>query len=179
MALSKIDAVNFLTGTIPSGNIATSSLAAAATGKVLQVQSTTKTNSFNSSSTSLVDITGLSVSITPASTSNKVYILANIQTNNVNGAIITTQLVRGSTEIAKGTVSKTFMGTIGNYSNAHGDTYGLTNNSLSFLDSPSASSSTTYKLQIKNNGGGAMYVNNRGTDDSSYVSTITAFEIAG
>ena len=47
MALSKIDAVNFLTGTIPSGNIATSSLAAAATGKVLQVVSTTKTDTFS------------------------------------------------------------------------------------------------------------------------------------
>ena len=34
MALSKIDAANFLTGTIPSGNIATSSLSAAATGSL-------------------------------------------------------------------------------------------------------------------------------------------------
>ena len=145
-------AVPLTSGDITDGIISTAKIADDAVttakasfspGKVLQVQSTTKTDSFNSSSTSLVDITGLSVSITPASTSNKVYILANIQTNNVNGAIITTQLVRGSTEIAKGTVSKTFMGTIGNYSNAHGDTYGLTNNSLSFLDSPSASSSTT------------------------------------
>ena len=37
MALSKIDAANFLTGTIPSGNIATSSLSAATIGKVIQV----------------------------------------------------------------------------------------------------------------------------------------------
>ena len=37
MALSKIDAANFLTGTIPSGNIATSSLSASTIGKVIQV----------------------------------------------------------------------------------------------------------------------------------------------
>ena len=44
MALSKIDAANFLTGTIPQGNVANASLGAVtalpgaiATGKVLQV----------------------------------------------------------------------------------------------------------------------------------------------
>ena len=43
-------------------------------GKVLQVVSTTKTDTFTTSSTSFVDITGLSVSITPSSTSNKIKI---------------------------------------------------------------------------------------------------------
>ena len=45
MALSKIDAANFLTGTIPQGNVANASLGAVtslpgaiATGKVLQVK---------------------------------------------------------------------------------------------------------------------------------------------
>ena len=50
MALSKVDAANFLTGTIPQGNVANASLnavtalpAAIPTGKVLQV-----VNSINS-----------------------------------------------------------------------------------------------------------------------------------
>ena len=49
-----------------------------ATGPVLQVKSTTKTDiaSFSSSSTSdFVDLSGLSVSITPISTSNKILVM--------------------------------------------------------------------------------------------------------
>ena len=45
MALSKIDAANFLTGTIPSGNIATSSLSAAATGSWIKLAETNVTTS--------------------------------------------------------------------------------------------------------------------------------------
>jgi hypothetical protein len=44
-------------------------------GKILQVVSTTKTDVFTTSSGSFTDITGLSVSITPSSTSSKVLIL--------------------------------------------------------------------------------------------------------
>ena len=70
MALSKIDAANFLTGTIPSGNIATSSLAAAATGKVLQVVTAVDTTGDSTSSGSYV-ASSLVASITPSSTSSK------------------------------------------------------------------------------------------------------------
>ena len=40
--------------------------------KIGQVVSTTKTDGFSTSSTSVTDVTGLSVSITPTSTSSKV-----------------------------------------------------------------------------------------------------------
>ena len=55
--------------------------AAISTGKVLQVLSTTKTDSFASSSISAntgVDITGLSVDITPSATSSKILIIFNV-----------------------------------------------------------------------------------------------------
>lgn len=152
-------------------------LAAGVGGKVLQVVSTTKTDSFNSSSTSLVDITDLSASITPSSTSNKILVFGNIQSNSINGSIITFQLVRNSTEIAKGTNAYTFIGTVSNYCEANSTNYNLTNNSFSFYDSPSSTSSTTYKVQVKTNGG-TIYINNRGTNDSSYIATITAMEIS-
>ena len=73
MALSKIDAANFLNGTIPSGNITTASLAAAATGKVLNVVSSSVTTStIESTSTTPVEISSsMRVTITPASTSSK------------------------------------------------------------------------------------------------------------
>ena len=45
--------------------------------KIGQVVSTTKTDGFSTSSTSVTDVTGLSVSITPTSTSSKVLILVD------------------------------------------------------------------------------------------------------
>ena len=146
-------------------------------GTIEQLVSTSKTNSFNTTSTSLVDVTGLSLSITPSSSSNKVFIIGNIQTNEMAGEILTIQLVRGSTEIAKGTDSKTFVGTVANYNAGTSDNHALLNNSFSFLDSPSTTSATTYKIQVKCNGGGNLYVNNRLNNDASYISTITAMEI--
>ena len=48
-------------------------------GKILQVVSTVKTDVFTTSSQSLVDITGLSVTITPSATSSKILVLYNVQ----------------------------------------------------------------------------------------------------
>ena len=58
---------------IADGTIASGDLASGVGGKILQVVSTTKTDTFTASSLSgngTVDITGLSVAITPASTSS-------------------------------------------------------------------------------------------------------------
>ena len=46
-------------------------------GKILQVLQTVKTDTFTTTSTSFVDVTGLSVSITPATTSSKILILVH------------------------------------------------------------------------------------------------------
>ena len=88
MALSKIDAANFLTGTIPSGNIATSSLAAAATGKVLQIVQNSSSSQFSQSSPTNGTIyypptNKISASITPSSTSSKI-IIKYVSTMRVN-----------------------------------------------------------------------------------------------
>ena len=118
-------------------------------GTIEQLVSTSKTNSFNTTSTSLVDVTGLSLSITPSSSSNKVFIIGNIQTNSMAGEILTIQLVRDSTEIAKGTDSKTFVGfVLANYNAGTSDNHALLNNSFT-KNSPSTTSATTYKIQVK------------------------------
>ena len=84
MALSKIDAANFLTGTIPQGNVANASLGAVtalpgaiATGKVLQVVNTEFQTSFTTTSSSAVD-TGIAVSITPSATNSRILLETNI-----------------------------------------------------------------------------------------------------
>jgi len=150
-------------------------------GAILQVVSTTKTDSFSTTSTSMTDITGMSVSITPSSTNSKIYIIAtlNCQNSGDNGGI---NLVRDSTAIAQPTSfgSRTAMTAITNR-NANG-TEGETK-CLSFLDSPSTTSATTYKLQMYVRSG-TGYVNRSSTDTNSAVyprgvSTITVMEVAG
>ncbi len=163
MALSKIDAVNFLTGTIPSGNIATSSLSAAATGKVLQVVSA-ETDTVTTHSTSFADTT-LTASITPASSSNKILILVDQHVFwSANG--LTIRILRDTTSIFEQPVAYTIHNT------------GASNNrliySLQYLDSPSSTSSLTFKTQCKLHSSGTIY-----TQESSNKSRITLMEIAG
>jgi len=184
MALSKIDAANFLTGTIPSGNIATSSLAAAATGKVLQVKNAAATTKQSSSSTSFADVSGLSVSITPASSSNKILVVVNCNMlSNAGGSACFVKLLRDSTVVTKTTTSGA-NATAEVYASGGGQTSGAdrynTNPAISFLDSPSSTSALTYKIQFAtSNASNAAYINGWAlNDDQSGVSTITVMEIS-
>ena len=110
------------------------------------VQATYSTQATNSTAT-FAD-TGLSASITPASSSNKVLVLV---TNNFektagsgdNGCIY--KLVRAATDIFE----TTFMGYQGSAVRL------IQGFAMQYLDSPSTTSSTTYKLQFKNFNNGA------------------------
>jgi len=167
-----------------NGTVATTTTA----GKILQVVSTTKTDSFTTTSTSYTDITGLSVSITPSSSSSKVYVVVH-----VNSAATTRyasfRLLRGSTNIAVGTditgsqEAATF--TAGSNTSNSYDNLVLRNQSMAVLDTPSTTSATTYKLQGRiNYGTGDLYVNRQPYTDttSTYVvrtaSTIALYEVA-
>jgi hypothetical protein len=150
-------------------------------GSVLQVVSTTKTDTSSVASTTYTDITGLSVSITPSSTNSKILVLTNISINpaNSNGALW--QLVRNSTPIAVNTIiSNASSGGVYTESGANaGNTWN--GFGISHLDSPSTTSSVTYKIQVR--GGAtttAVFVNRRAfAADYGGVSTITLMEIAG
>ena len=117
-------------------------------GTVLQVVSATKTDSFTSTTTtSFTDITGMSVSITPTSSSSKIYVTV---TGTCSGQAVTSgsqiRLVRGSTAICIGDAS-------GSTTQASTNSYQADANqsnpfSISFLDSPATTSSTTYKIQF-------------------------------
>ena len=187
MALSKIDAANFLTGTIPSGNIATSSLAAAATGKVLQVVTATITNTFGSTSGSFTDITGLTVDITPSATSSKIFISSTIQASgNTLDRVFGFQLVRGSTAIAIGGADGNRTRATASGSMVGSDSTNEQKNfAINFIDSPSSTSQQTYKIQGKGQGTGDVFAVNRSGNDSNHdyqfrnSSTITVMEIAG
>ena len=166
MALTRLPVANTLTGTIPSGNIATSSLAAAATGEVLQVQHQLITAVTSTSATSFTD-TGFSIAITPASTSSKILCAVNLQSVSKDSSIdsgMAVRIVRDATDIGK-TTNIMYLGwTVSGYITA----------SLIYLDSPSTTSETTYKVTFKNRESVAVRFN-------AYVgdtSTFTLYEIA-
>jgi chlorite dismutase len=141
---------------------------------IVQVQSTFKANSFSSSSTSYVDITDLSVSITPSSASNKILVMASVTIGNAGGNGLL-NLVRNSTNIAQsinGTVNQTVAANVAT-------AYQTITYPIMFLDSPATTSATTYKIQL-NTAGSTVYINLRGTDNYyGGVSSITVMEISG
>jgi hypothetical protein len=173
-----------------SGNVLTSngtawtSAVPAAAGKLLQVVSTTKTDTFSSSTTDVfTDITGLSVSITPTSSSSKILVIASVQGINANGLGAMLRFVRNSTAIgigdASGSRSRVSGGNL-NYASQGGSFVGGT--TFQFLDSPATTSSTTYKVQFYLSGGTLIINRTADNDNAEYSaltqSTITVMEIA-
>jgi hypothetical protein len=153
---------------------------AAGGGKVLQVVSVTKSDTFSTSSSTFTDITGLSASITPSATTSKILVIYNMSGAASQNAIAWTRLMRDSTAINIGdTAGSRNRSTSDAFSSS--SVYSGTTVAGSFLDSPATTSSTTYKLQTAT-ASGAMYVN-RGQDDTDAVqrartvSTITLMEI--
>lgn len=152
------------------------------TPKVLQVLSTTKSDTFYSTSTTAVDITGLSVSITPSATTSKILVLVTITGNGQNasnGSMF--KLVRGSTDIAMPTSPSNRSAGFGAiYVNDLAQQGATTTN---YLDSPASTSSLTYKVQGFCTSGGSFVVNRSSTDtdNNSFVrsvSSITVMEIS-
>jgi len=147
-------------------------------GKVLQVVSTTKTDTFSTTSTTLVDITGLSATITPSATSSLVLITFNVTADGPQSSGIA--LLRGSTKIGAGATagSRPALSTVTIYQTSDRPAV----QSFTFLDSPATTSATTYKLQTYTSTG-TMYVNRTVTDTDNNLygrgaSTITVMEIA-
>jgi hypothetical protein len=141
---------------------------------------TVKTDTFSTSSTSLTDITGLSVSITPSSSANRVCVSGFVTVGAPNtGAEIFITLVRGSTAVGVGaSASNRLQVTSGLH---QGDPDGIGGIPFEFIDSPATTSATTYKIQMATTSGTA-YVNRSSTDTDSAtypraVSVITVQEI--
>lgn len=154
-------------------------------GKILQVVSTAKTDTFTTSSSSLVDITGLSATITPSVATNKVLVTVHINANagpNVSGTL-NAVLVRNSTNIAIGDAAGSRLRRTFIRSSSLDATTIQGTLSMTFLDSPATTSATTYKIQIALTDGVTGYINRSGTDTDSAnnargISTITVMEVS-
>ena len=154
---------------------------AAGFGKIGQIVQTVKVDTFSTTSTSMVDITGFSVSITPSSTSSKILVVINVgmlSNSAANGTFI--NLLRGTTNIVSTTAggatdTKDAWNVGGGDTSTGSRKFNCPN--ISYLDSPSSSSSTTYKCQLAVNGGTGYFNRWALNNDHSGVSTITAMEV--
>ena len=156
-------------------------------GNIIQVVSATKTDTFSSTTNnSFVDITGLSVAITPSATSSKILVLYDTQMSG--GELFFIQLVRGSTAIKVGDSDSAnrvecTQGGVKQEENADK----VASLGGHFLDSPSTTSETTYKLQGRVYSGGTThtFTVNKPVNDTNAAytgrgaSTITVMEVAG
>jgi hypothetical protein len=165
----------------------------AGAGQVLQVVSTTKTDTFTSSNIAVgatSDITGLTATITPSSTSSKILVMANVNgqmlSATVARAILQINVYRDSTLIGAGATagSRTLISSSQGALNA---VEGVLAVPFVHLDSPNTTSAITYKVAgvnaTTNNSVANFYINRSLTDtDSAHfpraASSITVMEIS-
>jgi len=154
-------------------------------GNILQVVSTTKTDTFSMNSGTYADVTGLSVAITPSSTSSKCLIIVDMMGVTSDSTQGFFQLFRTSDNSALALGDAASSRTRASF----GPTYYYDTNAahqfgINFLDSPNTTSAFNYKVQCRNQGNSAnVYVNRTHNDaDAShggrYSSTITVMEVA-
>ena len=200
-----VDAVKFtkginVTGIVTATNVSIGSsvtatsffgsgagLSGVSAGKILQVVSVTKTDVFSTSTTgSYVDITGLTVNITPTKANSNILVMAVIGcfvSGDASSIALTTAdgtaIIQGDVVSGKDSVST------GAYAggNSTGEAwYGNNPAPIFKLHDPSYSlgNTLTYKCRVKGNTG-TTYVNRNQSDSSQYAkrtaSTITLMEV--
>jgi len=163
-------------------------LAAAAmpAGSILQVVTAVKTDTFSTASTSFVAITGISVSITPSSTSSRIAVFVSFGNASQASATYTTafRVMRDSTAIGVGDASgsrpRASFRNVSTGSDHSGEC------SFSWIDSPSSVSALTYTVQVQCQSPETFYLNRTATDSDGTAayqarsaSSITVMEIKG
>ena len=183
-------------GTVAAGDVATAAAWNVLTNDVIDtravlanLKSTSLTTTASITVTTggtFVDITGLSVSITPTSNTSKIMIFAQVSAGLGADNILALRLVRDSTAIGVGTsVSSRVAASGGAYFGTAVMSSSSTQwqNPMQFLDSPATTASTTYKIQVTSNANGqVVYINRSSSDADSIgqfrgVSTITVMEV--
>jgi hypothetical protein len=181
------DGTTQATSAIVSGYVPYANLPA---GSVLQVVSSTKTDAGTSTATSYTDITGLTLSITPKSSSSKILLFASVvaSVENTNARGIALKFAGGNTASYIGaTAGSRVSAAVGMKMESTNFNYYFVPFpfNMLYLDSPATTSAITYSVQAKaTNGSATIYFNQAGqdSDNASHIrtaSTITAMEIAG
>ena len=181
LADSAVTTAKITDATISSGDLADDAVTAAKIadavplGKVLQVVQATFSTSVDLTGTSFTNITSggntLEAAITPASTSNKVFVEYTIQASMDNNRGYKSQIVRA---ISGGASTNILT------QNDQKATYGDGDNhrqmsTMQFLDSPNTTSACTYTIQVGMDGGGEVTF----CSSTNTPCVITLMEIAG
>ncbi len=155
--------------------------AALPAGSVLQVVQLAKTDTVSTSSTSFVDLTGVSVSITPTSSTSKILVFLDLGVSPpTNGGFYIRLLRDGSAIYIGDAAGSRPQATIG----PTVDFYGMSRHNAVYLDSPGTTSAVTYKIQGMTSGGtgylgrSANDRNNALYDPRAPAGSITLLEIA-
>ena len=180
MAITRLGGANAITGTLPAANINDTSfgnitaLPAGVGGKVLQVQATQLQAQFATTSGSFVDVTDMSLTITPSSTSSKILLLCNTNTyNNTSGAYFNMRWERAISGGATTNIGNSTYGLSFARSAIAHDFWGGVG--MTYLDSPSTTSEITYQVQASSSGGSTINIG----VNSSNTNSIFALEISG
>ena len=182
LKINNLDTATGSTITVASGK------SLVAPGHVINTQSVNFTGDQNTQSSSFVDINNLTLTLTPASSTSKFYVVCNIAaSSNANFAFF--RVVRNGTQVLT-------PDTVGNRATSHFAFQSYASNAdpgwqmfylpCQFLDSPNTSSNVTYKVQFRMRGDtGTAYVNRtpRNSNNSNGwdvhgVSSLTVMEIA-
>ena len=164
---SKISAPNL---TLPSGSI-------------LQVVSATATSALTNNTSSYTDLPGMSLNITPSSTSSKILIQYSLHTfagggsGNSNWGTCATRVLRGSTSVYSDSDALDNGGGYGSGANmSNGADRIMDRDAHVFIDTPNSTSQLTYKVQGAelHDRGDQAYFNYYGAPGR-----IIAMEIAG
>jgi hypothetical protein len=158
-------------------------------GAILQVVSTTKTDTFTTTSESFTDVTGYNLSITPSSTTSKVLVIFDYSWSNTGAGRAGARILRGVSEPYQGNAAGSRILGTSSFDNAAANSDSADNHTWHrtavFLDSPATASAINYKLQfIRLSGSATVVLNRKGQDADTTqgfrtASSITLIEVAG
>lgn len=156
-------------------------------GKILQVQSTTRTDTFSESvatNTGAISGDAITVNITPSNASNKIFLIAHLSIglsndNEVNWAFYKDgSVISGAVANADGNRQRRTSAGDVRWTGTHNTTGGQ------YLDTAGGTSQITYscRLSAGNNGAVTIYLNRSHTNDNyaydfKTISTLTAMEV--
>ena len=173
------------TDMLAANAVSSAKLASGAGGKILQVVSAIKTGEASTTSDTMAD-TGLSASITPSATSSKILVQvchpARIQRSGEYEGYGGVDLLRDSTVIyeAAKRSGAGYSGFMVSMTGSNSAAQMRSNYNLTVMDSPSSTSSLTYKTQYAIDYSSQLYINPL-HGDAAYTphSTIVLMEVAG
>ena len=155
---------------------------------IRQVKQTVKTNIFSTSSNGFNDVTGLTVDITPISSTSKILAMCYVNYGTASDDVrLAARIVReesgSDTIISQGDASGNRVRCmwIGRHANLNGAQLQA---NIQILDSPATINTLTYKFQTGRMDGGLLVINYGSNDANASthgrpISTITVMEVAG